>query len=83
MCENFKQFIGVLFLLFVVLPIVVFIWVPYVANLGGKLNSDVKSEVSYITSHHCATENSLVIDGTTKVRYLCNAQSDDERVATD
>jgi hypothetical protein len=51
MCENFKQFIGVLFLLIFVIPIVVLVWVPYVSNLVQKLNEEVKSEPGYISSY--------------------------------
>ena len=83
MCENFKQLVGVLFLFLVVVPIVVFVWFPYVYNLGEKLNKEVKSNPSYITSHHCVAENSLAIDGMPKIRYLCNVEGDNESTATD
>lgn len=83
MCENFRQFIGVLFLIIVVIPIVVCVWFPYVYNLGERVNKEVKREPSYISSHHCVAENSIVIDGITRTGYLFNAESENECTATD
>ena len=42
MCEGFRSFIGMLFLLFVVFPIVAFIWIPMFTIWGKGLMKKLK-----------------------------------------
>ena len=40
--------------------------------------SPAQQRIDYIAAYQCETEEIMIVDGVEKVRYLCNAESDND-----